>query len=153
MALKEYFRLKIKPDETYYDFLLREDNAAERVQENEFMIQPEIRGYFVLEWCRFSDEQKATIALQGSGDVKITAIQKMIRDIYDRDAKPSSHRSAHFSMDAAEDAELFFGRGDEESSRSTFGGGPAYDPDQGIEVEIYEAEAPDLDSYIEDGDR
>ena len=85
-TLREYFRLRLGND-TYFEYLVKEDNSAKKIKEYGFEIQEEIRGYFVLEGCKFSDEQKAAIQIHSKGSLKISDVQTTIRDIYDQTAK------------------------------------------------------------------
>ena len=53
---KEYFKVHWDITKTYYELLLRKETLASRLEERKHPLQESVRGFYMLEKCRFSDE-------------------------------------------------------------------------------------------------
>ncbi len=65
--MKTYFKLKLTNGETIYDLMTREQNEAMKLEDAGFYVAVGIS--LLLEYLKFSDEQKATVLLHTSGSL------------------------------------------------------------------------------------
>ena len=100
--MRKYFKLRMQPQQTLYEFLIQEENQAEEVKTIGLTLQDEVRGLHVLEWLRVSEEIKSLLRMELVDDIKLSKLKPKLYNMFSSDQK-GTHAPGKVFWEDAED--------------------------------------------------